>query len=69
MELTEIMELTGILRALNFAHSPSGDEGDISAVIHQLARPWADEITSDVMGNLDGVLEAILQQLPIARNE
>ena len=34
MELTEIMELTGILRALNFAHSPSGDEGDIRAVIH-----------------------------------
>ena len=52
MELTEIMELTGILRALNFAHSPSGDEGDISALIYTMARPWADEITSDVMGNL-----------------
>ena len=46
------MELTEILCMLDSAHGPSGDEGDISAVIHQLARPWADEITSDVMGNL-----------------
>ena len=46
------MELTEILCMLDSAHGPSGDEGDIRAVIHQLARPWADEITSDVMGNL-----------------
>ena len=46
------MELTEILRMLDSAHGPSGDEGDIRAVIQQLARPWADEITSDVMGNL-----------------
>ena len=46
------MELTEILWMLDSAHGPSGDEGDIRAVIHQLARPWADEITSDVMGNL-----------------
>ena len=46
------MELTEILCMLDSAHGPSGDEGDIRAVIQQLARPWADEITSDVMGNL-----------------
>ena len=46
------MELTEILRTLNSAHGPSGDEGDICGVIRQLARPWADEIASDVMGNL-----------------
>ena len=46
------MELTEILWMLDSAHGPSGDEGDIRAVIHQLASPWADEITSDVMGNL-----------------
>ena len=46
------MELTEILCMLDSAHGPSGDEGDIRAVIHQLARPWADEITADVMGNL-----------------
>ena len=46
------MELTEILCMLDSAHGPSGDEGDIRAVIHQLARPWADEIMSDVMGNL-----------------
>ena len=46
------MELTEILCMLDSAHGPSGDEGDIRAVIHQLASPWADEITSDVMGNL-----------------
>lgn len=46
------MDLTEILCMLDSAHGPSGDEGDIRAVIHQLARPWADEITSDVMGNL-----------------
>lgn len=46
------MELTEILCMLDSAHGPSGDEGDIRAVIHQLASPWADEITSDVIGNL-----------------
>lgn len=46
------MELTEILCMLDSAHGPSGDEGDIRAVIHQLASPWADEITADVMGNL-----------------
>lgn len=46
------MELTEILCMLDSAHGPSGDEGDIRAVIRQLASPWADEITSDVMGNL-----------------
>ena len=46
------MELTEILCMLDSAHGPSGDEGDIRAVIHQLASLWADEITADVMGNL-----------------
>ena len=46
------MELTEILCMLDSAHGPSGDEGDIRAVIQQLARPWADEVTTDVMGSV-----------------
>ncbi len=46
------MELTEILCMLDSAHGPSGDEGDIRALIYTMARPWMDEITSDVMGSL-----------------
>lgn len=44
-----ILELISKLTAV---HGPSGDEGAIREVIAELAKPFADEITSDVMGNL-----------------
>lgn len=46
------MELFEYFKALNAAHGPSGDEADIRAVIARLAQPYADEITTDAMGNL-----------------
>ena len=46
------MELIEILRALNQAHGPSGDEGEIREKIAELARPFADELTIDTMGSL-----------------
>ena len=44
-----ILELISKLTAV---HGPSGDEGAVREVIAELAKPFADEITSDVMGNL-----------------
>ena len=44
-----ILELISKLTAV---HGPSGDEGAIRELIAELAKPFADEITSDVMGNL-----------------
>ena len=46
------MELIEILEALNETHGPSGDEGGVRAKIEELARPFADEITTDALGNL-----------------
>ena len=46
------MELFELLTKLNAAHGPSGDEGGVRAVIKELARPYADELTEDTMGNL-----------------
>ena len=46
------MELFELLQKLNAAHGPSGDEGGVRAVIEELVRPYADEITADTMGNL-----------------
>ena len=46
------MELFALLEQLNAAHGPAGDEGGIREVIEGLARPHADEITTDAMGNL-----------------
>lgn len=46
------MELLEILKALSEAHGPSGDEGDIRAKIEELARPFADEMMTDTLGNL-----------------
>ena len=46
------MELFELLTKLNAAHGPSGDEGGVRAVIKDLARPYADELTEDTMGNL-----------------
>lgn len=46
------MELFEILQLLNQTHGPSGDEGGIRAAITQYATLYADEITTDTMGNL-----------------
>ncbi len=46
------MEFFELMKTLNAAHGPAGDEAGIRAVIRDLAAPFADEITEDVMGNL-----------------
>ena len=46
------MELFEYFKALNAAHGPSGDEGGIRERLAELARPLADEISTDTMGNL-----------------
>lgn len=46
------MELIEILESLNQTHGPSGDEAGIREKIAELARPFADEITIDTLGNL-----------------
>ena len=46
------MELLELIQALNAAHGPSGDEGGIRERLAELARPLADEISTDTMGNL-----------------
>ncbi|MFR4336650.1 MAG: hypothetical protein ACLT3D_12675 [Lawsonibacter sp.] len=46
------MELFELIQTLNTAHGPSGDEGAVREVIAALARPHADEVTADTMGNL-----------------
>ena len=46
------MELVKTLEALCAAFGPSGQEKETAQVIEDLAKPYADEITRDVMGNL-----------------
>ena len=46
------MELFELIQTLNAAHGPSGDEGGIRQVIARLARPLADEVRTDTLGNL-----------------
>ena len=46
------MELLEILEALNQTHGPSGDEGGVREKITELARPYADEMFTDTLGNL-----------------
>ncbi len=46
------MDILSTLQALNACHGPSGDEGQIAAVIRTLAEPYADECRTDTMGNL-----------------
>jgi endoglucanase len=47
-----MLELFETLQTLNAAHGPSGDESGVRAVIETLAKPFADDITTDTMGNL-----------------
>jgi len=46
------MELFELLQELVSVHGPSGREQAVAQVIADYARPFADEITTDVMGNL-----------------
>lgn len=46
------MELFELIQTLNRTHGPSGDEGGIREAIAALARPFADEVTTDTLGNL-----------------
>lgn len=46
------MDMMKTLTRLVSAFGPSGCEGDISQVIEELAAPYVDEISRDVMGNL-----------------
>lgn len=46
------MDILRTLEALNACHGPSGDEGQIAALIRTLAEPYADECRTDTMGNL-----------------
>jgi len=47
-----MMELLELMKTLNAAHGPSGDEGGIRAVIRDMVRPYVDEVTEDTLGNL-----------------
>ena len=46
------MDILEIMQTLNACHGPSGDEGEVAAAIRKLAAPYADEITTDPLGNL-----------------
>lgn len=46
------MELLEVLKQLNETHGPSGDEGGVREKIEALARPRADEVVTDTLGNL-----------------
>ncbi len=46
------MELFNTIQALTAEFGPSGDESGVAAAIAQLAGPYVDEISTDVMGNL-----------------
>ena len=46
------MDLFEIVKELNSLHGPSGDEGEVREAIAALARPLADEVSADTMGNL-----------------
>lgn len=46
------MDLFDVLKTLNAAHGPAGDEEEIRNVIADMAAPYADEVSTDVMGNL-----------------
>lgn len=46
------MEILETLQMINAGHGPSGDEAKVADALETLARPYADEITRDAMGNL-----------------
>lgn len=46
------MQTLEMLKMLNTAHGPSGDESGVAKVLADLARPYADTVEVDTMGNL-----------------
>lgn len=46
------MDILHTLQALNACHGPSGDESQVADAIEQLARPFADDVRRDALGNL-----------------
>ena len=52
------MNILETLKTLNFCFGPSGCESGIREKIAELAKPYADEIYTDVMGNLIAVKRA-----------
>jgi len=46
------MDILKTLQAMRDSFGPSGDESGVAQVIEKLAKPYVDEITRDVMGNL-----------------
>lgn len=46
------MDILNLMQRLDSCHGISGSETEISAVLSELAKPYVDEVTTDVMGNL-----------------
>lgn len=46
------MDILTQIQTLNACHGISGQEGGVAQVLAEAARPFVDEITTDVMGNL-----------------
>jgi len=46
------MDILTTIQTLNACHGPAGDERGVAAVIRGFCAPFADEITTDTMGNL-----------------
>ncbi len=46
------MDILAQMQALNACHGISGQEEQVAQVLAEAARPYVDEITTDVMGNL-----------------
>ncbi|MPM78223.1 putative aminopeptidase YsdC [bioreactor metagenome] len=46
------MDILTTLQTLNACHGPAGDERGVAAAIRGFCAPFADEISSDTMGNL-----------------
>lgn len=47
-----MMDLFELIERLVSVHGPSGDEGEIRETISALAAPYADEVSTDTLGNL-----------------
>ena len=46
------MELFNLIEKLTAIHGPSGREAAVAQAISELAKPYADELTTDTLGNL-----------------
>ena len=46
------MDILNIMQRLDVCHGVSGNEKEVAGLLAELAQPYVDEITTDVMGNL-----------------